>query len=242
VAKVVIAIFGCLGAGKDTFCNMVDEKVGGRAKVLSLGFSDGIKDVGLHLVGIPHHVSHGSQADKLGWTRHGKTARAWLQWIGKFARDHVHPEVWGIAAADRIKASDAEVFLVHDARMRNDGIPLLRELMGHAAVFTVFIHRPFPLDEVRASILGHRGALRRVVARIRCWWSGLGMTPQFHETELEPFDLGEEHRALVEAGGAGTFDLYVDNSGDLLDLEVKAQSLADDVVIALSMKKARASA
>jgi hypothetical protein len=106
--------------------------------VVRMAFADPIKDIALHLLGMPKTVSYGTQADKENYKYYGKSARHWLQWIGtEVARNQVHPDTWIHRFVDRAVCSDAQVITGSDCRFRNE-IEVMREQLAGKMDLMVF--------------------------------------------------------------------------------------------------------
>ena len=129
--RLCVLFAGNAGHGKDTVANMMADVCRQRGlSPLRLAFADPIKDIAVHLLGIPKSVSYGTQEDKLNYKVYGKTARHWLQWIGtELGRDQVHKDIWIERFAQRALESDARVIIGSDCRFPNERA-VTRELLG----------------------------------------------------------------------------------------------------------------
>ena len=143
----VVVIFGHAGHGKDTLANMLAHKL--RALgcgVRRLAFAEPIKEVANHLLGMPWAVSHGTLDDKNTWTRWGKTAREWLQWLGTEVGRSIHADIWVERIADIIKAADPyDIAIISDGRFHNERTKL--GPLCQRSIFAIRIYRPdIPTD------------------------------------------------------------------------------------------------
>lgn len=142
--RICVLFAGNAGHGKDTGANMLADVC--REKGLStlrLAFADPIKELAVHLLGIPKEVSYGTQQDKLDYEVYGKSARHWLQWIGtEMGREQIHKDIWVHRFADRALSSGAKVVIGSDCRFRNE-MDLMRTLLeGKMALIIVKITNP----------------------------------------------------------------------------------------------------
>lgn len=129
--RACILFAGNMGAGKDTAADMLAQAISDTGvSVLRIAFADPVKDIALHLLGIPKSVTYGSQQDKLDYQAFGKSARYWLQWIGtELGRQQIHFDIWAHRFIDRALSSDAQVVIGSDCRFLNE-ITLTREQLG----------------------------------------------------------------------------------------------------------------
>jgi hypothetical protein len=133
--RVCVLFAGNAGHGKDTAANMLADVCRERdVSPLRMAFADPIKDIAVHLLGIPKEISYGTQQDKLDHHVYGKSARHWLQWIGtEMGRDQIHQDIWVHRFAEKALASDARVVIGSDCRFQNEMVlmhELLRDKMG----------------------------------------------------------------------------------------------------------------
>ena len=131
--RLCVIFAGNSGHGKDTAADMLSHELTNRGiKTARMAFADPIKDIAVHLLGIPKKVSYGTQQDKQDFTVYDKTARHWLQWIGtEMARNQVHQDIWVHRFAEKALASDAKVVVGSDCRFRNE-MSLMREMLAHS--------------------------------------------------------------------------------------------------------------
>lgn len=137
--RVCVLFAGNAGMGKDTSADFLARELRGRGiSVTRMAFADPIKDIALHLLGIPKEISYGTQADKENNKVYDKSVRHWLQWIGtEVARNQVHPDVWIHRFVDRALRSDAQVVIGSDCRFKNE-IAVMRERLGDQAGLMIF--------------------------------------------------------------------------------------------------------
>ncbi|MGD9726526.1 MAG: hypothetical protein AB7V39_09030, partial [Nitrospiraceae bacterium] len=129
-SRVCVLFAGNMGHGKDTAANMLADicRVR-RISPLRMAFADPIKDIAVHLLGIPKEVSYGTQQDKLDYHVYDKSARHWLQWIGtEMGRQQIHEDIWIHRFADKALQSDAKVVIGSDCRFNNE-MSVMRELL-----------------------------------------------------------------------------------------------------------------
>lgn len=129
--RVCVMFAGNAGMGKDTASDFLARELREReVSVTRMAFADPIKDIALHLLGIPKTVSYGTQADKENHKYYDKSARHWLQWIGtEVARNQVHPDLWIHRFVERAVGSGAQVVIGSDCRFRNE-ISVMRSHLG----------------------------------------------------------------------------------------------------------------
>jgi len=142
--RLCVLFAGNMGAGKDTAANMLADVCRDRnISNLRMAFADPIKEIAVHLFGIPKETSYGTQQDKLDFHVYEKTARHWLQWIGtELGRQQVHEDIWVHRFVDRALSSDARVVIGSDCRFRNE-MKLMRELLeGEMRLLIVKIVNP----------------------------------------------------------------------------------------------------
>lgn len=121
---------GNAGHGKDTAADMLADVLRQReVTVKRMAFADPIKEIAVHLLGIPKTTSYGTQQDKQDYQVYDKSARHWLQWVGtEMARDQVHKDIWVHRFAERAFKSDAQVVIGSDCRFRNE-MSVMRTLL-----------------------------------------------------------------------------------------------------------------
>jgi len=129
--RLCVLFAGNAGHGKDTAADMLAQVGADKGmEVLRMAFADPIKELAVHLLGIPKSVSYGTQEDKHNYTVYGKSARHWLQWIGtEMARNQVHQDIWVHRFAERAIASTAPLVVGSDCRFRNE-MSVMREMIG----------------------------------------------------------------------------------------------------------------
>ncbi len=140
--KTVIVVFGLSGAGKDTFADMLAEKIG-RDNVLRCSFADPLKAVAKILFGMPHEVAYGSQQAKLDWKWRNRNARWLLQKIGtEGARNIYGDDIWVSAMAELIKKTEGKTTaIISDGRFLSEKEGL-RLCLPNVDVYNVLITRP----------------------------------------------------------------------------------------------------
>lgn len=131
MSRLCVLFAGNMGHGKDTAANMMADVCRQQGiSHLRMAFADPIKDIALHLLGIPKEISYGTQQDKLDHHVYDKSARHWLQWIGtEMARNQIHQDIWVHRFADRALETDARVVIGSDCRFRNE-MKIMREMLG----------------------------------------------------------------------------------------------------------------
>lgn len=142
--RVCVLFAGNAGHGKDTVSDFLARELRERGvSVMRMAFADPIKDIALHLLGIPKEISYGTQADKENNKVYDKSVRHWLQWIGtEVARNQVHPDVWIHRFVDRAVSSNAQVIIGSDCRFRNE-ISSMREMLdGKMSLMVIKITNP----------------------------------------------------------------------------------------------------
>lgn len=129
--RLCVLFAGNAGHGKDTAANILAQVFRQRgASAERMAFADPIKDISLHLLGIPKSISYGTQQDKETYKVYDKTARHWMQWIGtEFARNMVHQDIWVHRFVDRALDVMAPVVIGSDCRFRNE-MNVVRELLA----------------------------------------------------------------------------------------------------------------
>ena len=129
--RICVLFAGNSGHGKDTAANMLADVCRQRnVSSLRMAFADPIKDIAVHLLGIPKTTSYGTQQDKLDFHVYEKSARHWLQWIGtEMGRQQIDEDIWVHRFAEKALASDARVVIGSDCRFRNE-MALMREMLG----------------------------------------------------------------------------------------------------------------
>jgi hypothetical protein len=128
--RICVLFAGCAGHGKDTAADMLHECLA-KLDVSStrMAFADPIKDILVHLLGIPKSVTYGTQQDKLDYKVYGKSARYWMQQFGtEIARNQIHKDIWVHRFVEKAIADDAQVVIGGDCRFHNE-INLVREMM-----------------------------------------------------------------------------------------------------------------
>jgi hypothetical protein len=135
---------GTMGHGKDTAADMLADVCWLRgATTLRMAFADPIKEIAVHLLGIPKTVSYGSQEDKLAFQVYGESARHWLQWLGtEVGRDQIHKNIWVHRFAQKAIDSDAQVVIGSDLRFRNEMDHIGQLLLDERRVVLVKIVNP----------------------------------------------------------------------------------------------------
>jgi hypothetical protein len=136
---------GNAGHGKDTAADLLHEVLGYEHGISShrMAFADPIKELVVHLLGIPKEISYGTQQDKLDYKVYDKSARHWLQWIGtEMARNQVHEDIWSHRFAERALASEAQVVIGSDCRFRNEMGGMRELLRGKMVLMIVKIVNP----------------------------------------------------------------------------------------------------
>jgi hypothetical protein len=124
---------------------------GVRARKFAL--ADPLKNVAMHLVGMPHDVAFGDNIDTTErerlremWTAYGRNGRRWLQWIGtELGRDQIDPAVWTDRAVDEVIEDDrgTEVFVISDCRFHNERVGLRQKFLDRYVSFIALrVHRP----------------------------------------------------------------------------------------------------
>jgi len=128
--RVCVLFAGNSGAGKDTAANMLADVCRERnISSLRMAFADPIKELAVHLLGIPLEVSYGTQQDKLDFHVYERSARHWLQWIGtELARQQIHEDIWVHRFVEKALASSAQVVIGSDGRFRNE-MNLMRSML-----------------------------------------------------------------------------------------------------------------
>jgi len=112
--KTVFLICGQLQSGKDTFGQLLAKAGGG----ITIAIADPIKEVAISMLGMPSAVAYGGEKERRSWTRYGKDAREWLQWIGtELGRAQIAQEVWLDRLVERIEPRCMKAFVVTDARL-----------------------------------------------------------------------------------------------------------------------------
>lgn len=97
---------------------------------LRMAFADPIKELAVHLLGIPLETSYGTQQDKLDYKVYDNCARHWLQWIGtEMGRNQIHKDIWVHRFVEKALASSAPLVIGSDCRFRNEMV-LMREMLG----------------------------------------------------------------------------------------------------------------
>jgi hypothetical protein len=121
---------GNAGHGKDTAADMLATVVRARGVTVErMAFADPIKQLAVHLLGIPPEVSYGTQQDKLDFEVYGKSARHWLQWIGtEMARNQIHTDIWVHRFAEKALGSANQLIVGSDCRFRNE-MSVMREML-----------------------------------------------------------------------------------------------------------------
>lgn len=142
--RVCVLFAGNAGHGKDTVSDFLARELRERKiSVTRMAFADPIKDIALHLLGIPKTISYGTQADKENFKYYDKSARHWLQWIGtEVARNQVHPDIWIHRFVDRAVCSDAQVVIGSDCRFRNEIAVMREQLVGKMDLMVFKIINP----------------------------------------------------------------------------------------------------
>jgi len=137
--RLCVLFAGNAGHGKDTAADMLAAEGKRRGQeVLRMAFADPIKDIAVHLLGIPKEVSYGTQQDKLDFKVYGERARHWLQWIGtEMARNQVHQDIWVHRFAEKALASSAQIVIGSDCRFRNE-MSTMREMLGSRMDLRIF--------------------------------------------------------------------------------------------------------
>lgn len=144
--KTVIVVFGNAGHGKDTLADIIADL---RPDSERYAFATPVKMAAKYLIGIPEHISFGSQEDKASFRAYGKTARQWLQWVGTEAgREAVHTDVWVHRAADAIREADSRFVIISDGRFENERTALKETLGEDARVLNVLVVRPGVVDRL----------------------------------------------------------------------------------------------
>lgn len=144
MGRICVLFAGNMGHGKDTAANMLADVCRQRnLSSLRMAFADPIKELAVHLLGIPKEVSYGTQQDKLDYHVYGKTARHWLQWIGtEMGREQIHTDIWVHRFVDRALRSEAKVVIGSDCRFHNE-MELMRSLLeGKMGLYIVKIVNP----------------------------------------------------------------------------------------------------
>jgi len=136
IDRVVIGVFGNAQHGKDTAAKLIEQSLkdkGKRAKRLAL--ADPLKEVAQSLLGMPAGIAWGAddgdislrEQQRLSWTKYGKNAREWLQWIGtELGREQIDDCLWVDRAVDRVVGDEegTEFFIITDCRFNNERITL----------------------------------------------------------------------------------------------------------------------
>jgi len=138
--RLCVLFAGNAGHGKDTAADMLADEAARRGvQTLRMAFADPIKEIAVHLLGIPLETSYGSQQDKLDYKAYDESARHWLQWIGtEMGRDQVHKDIWVHRFAQKaLERSEAELVIGADCRFRNE-MGGMRELLGTKMDLRIF--------------------------------------------------------------------------------------------------------
>ena len=120
--RLCVLFAGNSGAGKDAAADILANELESRGCSTSrTAFADPIKELAVHLLGIPKSISYGSQQDKLDFEVYGKSARQHLQWIGtEMGRNQIHTDIWIHRFVERALESNARVVIGSDLRFRNE--------------------------------------------------------------------------------------------------------------------------
>jgi hypothetical protein len=201
VSTPVVTVFlvsAQLQSGKDTFSDALVRKTLGQ----KLAFADPVKEVAISMLGMPSVVAYGGEAERRAWTRYGKDARQWLQWIGtELGRQQIHQDVWLHRLNERLEQRSCRSFVVSDARFKNELID-------------------FPDDEwitrsiVHMSVQGPGRPCRFVLVRIKR--PGNPTVDLSHVSETEQTEIPD-----------ASFDEIVVNDGTPEELAAKAQLIAE---------------
>jgi len=142
--KLCVMFAGTMGHGKDTAADMLADVCWLRgATTLRMAFADPIKEIAVHLLGIPKTVSYGPQEDKLAFEVYGASARHWLQWIGtEMGRNQIHKNIWVDRFTQRAINSDAQIVIGSDLRFRNEMDRVGKLLLDERRVVLVKIVNP----------------------------------------------------------------------------------------------------
>jgi len=152
-------IYGNKQNGKDTFANYLVEAVKGnlltcgRVEVVRAAFADPVKEVAVHLLGMPRDVAWGSQEQRLSWRRIDRNARQWLQWIGtELGRQQIHQNLWVRRMADRVRegahCDPPKLFVISDGRFKNELQDFQEYINPDVRLISIKIERPlFAADD-----------------------------------------------------------------------------------------------
>lgn len=161
IERKVIGVFGNKQHGKDTTSHLIAEVLRERGKrALCFALADPLKQVAVHLLGMPESIAWGNgigadvarrEADRIAWTKYGKNAREWLQWLGtELGRDQVDKDIWVDRAVDTVigDGEGHEFFIITDCRFHNERDNLRAKLGQRFAQFIpIRVYRPgIPVD------------------------------------------------------------------------------------------------
>ena len=91
----VFLVCGQKQSGKDTIGKMLRSELHTHLQSTEvMGFADPVKEIAMIMLGMPHHVAFGGEVDRRNWTKYGRDAREWLQWIGADMGRTANPYVW----------------------------------------------------------------------------------------------------------------------------------------------------
>ena len=151
----LVVVHGRAQAGQDTFARqlMADIAVNHKLPVRLAAFADAVKETARVLLGMPEEIAHGSQEAMASWTRYGKDARYWLQWVGtELGRKQLHESIWIDRMADRFNDAPPEIALiVSDGQFEREAQQLADAL--RRPLISVLVVRPgrVPVDPAHAS-------------------------------------------------------------------------------------------
>lgn len=137
--KTIFLISAQMQSGKDTFGDCLLKQTSG----MKLAFADPVKEIAILALDMPGYVAYGGEAERRAWTKYEKDARQWLQWIGsECGRQQIDPDIWVDRMVDRIRALSSSVFVITDARFKNEIFGLSDKLGEDYRVVKIRLRRP----------------------------------------------------------------------------------------------------
>lgn len=159
IERIVVGVFGNKQHGKDTVSKLLVAQMNERGRAArTFALADPVKQAAVAILGMPEEIAwgHGIPTQerehlRLTWTKYGKNAREWLQWVGtEMGRDQIDRDVWVDRAVDEavLDSNGTQVFAISDCRFHSERVGLKAKLEARfIRFFRVKVYRPgIPID------------------------------------------------------------------------------------------------